>query len=421
MGPEGLANRAKETFLDSLGVMMAGLREDSSALIARWVCGQSAVRHSTVFAGDRYRTSAANAALANGVAAHAMDFDHLGHQSAVIVPCVLALAESLKARGRNVLEAYIVGVEVSAFLETALAQEAKALQLHSSSICGSLGAAAAAARLLNLQPSAIQVALGIAASLSSGLNQNFGTMVKPLHLGSAARNGILAAELAAAGFTANPEILDEKGTYFNQLAFPSADPLRRMYAFLDPGFAIKVYACPYSSQRPVEAVIRLAERYDLRPTDVEEIICIAPQNTFRVLIHHRPATSLEAKFSLEYLLAAGITARTIREDIFNIEQVSSTTMRRLVERVRIVEHAGPRTGNVTVQVRTTSGSNYEETVSHAPGHPKNPLSMERLQAKYRECCLQAGLSNVSIDDSLAIVMRIEDSEKVDGLITALQN
>src|SRR5262245_15348425 len=148
VGPEELANRAKATFLDSLGVMMAGLREEVSALIARWVRGQGAVGHSTVLVEDHFRTSAANAALANGVGAHSMDFDHLGHQSAVIVPCVLALAESLKAQGRSVLEAYIVGVEVSAFLETALAHEAKALQLHSSSICGSLGAAAAAARLL---------------------------------------------------------------------------------------------------------------------------------------------------------------------------------------------------------------------------------------------------------------------------------
>jgi 2-methylcitrate dehydratase PrpD len=142
------------------------------------------------------------------------------------------------------------------------------------------------------------------------------------------------------------------------------------------------------------------------------------------LIHHRPGTSLEAKFCLEYLLAAGVAIRTIREDVFEIERVRSPAMQRLVEKVRIVEREGQRTsgsGPVTVQVRTTSGSNYEETVSHAPGHPKNPLSLERLQAKYHDCCLQAGLSEESIADSLAIVMRIEDTEKVDALISALQS
>jgi 2-methylcitrate dehydratase PrpD len=247
-------------------------------------------------------------------------------------------------------------------------------------------------------------------------------MVKPLHLGSAARNGILAAELAAAGFTANPEILDEEGIYLNQLASCSPECLGKTHVFLQPGIAFKVYPCPYSSQKPIDAIIRLAQRYDLKPTDIEEIICLAPQNTFRVLIHHRPTTSLEAKFCLEYLLAAGIMARTVREDVFDIEQVRNPTMQRLVEKVHICEQPLPRTpdSEVTVRVETTSGYIYEQTVSHAPGHPKNPLSLERLQAKYRDCCRQGGLSDMAIADSLTIVMRMEENERVNELVTALQ-
>jgi 2-methylcitrate dehydratase PrpD len=423
-GSDGLVDRAKEAFLDSLGVMLAGACEESSRLIGGWVRKQAAPGESTVFAEGNLRTSAANAALANGVAAHTLDFDHSGHQSAVIVPCVLAVAESLGASGRNLLEAYIVGVEVSILLAQALGPEAKALQLHPSSICGSLGAAATACRLLGLKQNEVQVSLGIAASLASGLSQNFGTMVKPLHLGSAARNGILAAELSAAGFTANPEILDQKGVFFSELA-PSAaaEHLGKIYEFLEPGISFKAYPCPYSSQRAVDAAIRLADRHDVKAADVEEIICVAAQNTFRVLIHHRPTTSLEAKFCLEYLLAAGITTRTIREEIFELDEVRDPVKQDLVERVRIVERPVPRIhgeGDVTVQVRTRSGLLYEETVSHAPGHPKNPLSFERLAAKYRDCCRQGGLSETASAHSLEIVTRLEQVERVDGIIAALR-
>ena len=145
------------------------------------------------------------------------------------------------------------------------------------------------------------------------------------------------------GFTANPEILDQKGVLFSELA-PSAaaERLGKVYECLQLGLSFKAYPCPYSSQRAVDAVIRLADRHDLKPADVEEIACVAAQNTFRVLIHHRPTTDLEAKFCLEYLLAAGITTRTIREDIFELAQVRDRVMQDFVQRVRIVERPVPR-------------------------------------------------------------------------------
>jgi 2-methylcitrate dehydratase PrpD len=186
-----------------------------------------------------------------------------------MVPCVLAAGEQKDISGRELIEAYIVGVEVSTLLAKGLGSETHALGLHPAGVCGSLGAAAAAARILGLEPRQIQVALGIAASLTSGLSQNFGTMVKPLHLGSAAKNGIVAAELAAMGFTANPEIFDQQGGFFGALtAADTRETLGKKYRFLQPGIAFKAYPCPYSSQRAVDAVIRVAERHNLTPRDV---------------------------------------------------------------------------------------------------------------------------------------------------------
>src|SRR5262245_13792051 len=315
--PAELLPKVREAFLDSFGVMLAGSREESAQLAVRWVRSQGANGECNVIAQNGLRTSAANAALANGVAAHTLDYDHFGHQSAVMVPCVLALGEAHSINGLQLIEAYIVGVEVSTLLASSMTKETHEIGLHPAGLSGTLGAAAAAAKILNLPRQQTQVALGIAASMTSGLNQNFGTMVKSLHLGNAARNGITAAELAASGFTANPNIFDQRGGYFGALA-ETVGKLGRNYRFIEPGIAFKAYPCPYSSQRAVDAIVKIAERHPIKPQQVTEINCAAAPKTFRVLIHHRPNTSLEAKFSLEYLLTAGLVMRTINEESFEL-------------------------------------------------------------------------------------------------------
>jgi 2-methylcitrate dehydratase PrpD len=410
--PPELLPRVREAFIDSFGVMLAGSREESAQLAARWVRSQAAQGECRVFAQTDLRTSAANAALANGVAAHTLDYDHFGHQSAVMVPCVLAAGEAKGVNGRALIEAYIVGVEVSTLLASAMGEEAKVIGLHPAGLCGTFGATAAAAKILHLTREQIQVALGIAASMASGLSQNFGTMVKPLHLGNAARNGIMAAELASIGFTGNPNIFDEPGGFFGVLAAADVrEKLGRRFRFLQPGIAFKAYPCPYSSQRAVDATIKIAERQNIIPSDVMEITCAAAPQTFRVLIHHRPTTSLEAKFSLEYLLAAGIAFKTISEECFDVKHVGDPTMRGLVEKVRCIdaplERSTPGEGAVTVQVKTRAAV-FEETVSYAPGHPKNPLSWGKLVAKYRSCARQGGVEEPALARTLEMLTRIEE-------------
>jgi 2-methylcitrate dehydratase PrpD len=414
--PAELLPRVREAFLDSFGVMLAGSREQSAQTVARWVRSQGTAGQCTVIAAPDFRTSPANAALANGVAAHTLDYDHFGHQSAVMVPCVLAAGEAKRVSGRALIEAYVVGVEVSTLLAKGMSKSAQELGLHPAGVCGSLGATAAAARIFGLDPEQIRIALGIAASLTGGLSQNFGTMVKPLHVGNAARNGIVSAELAALGFTANPDIFDQQGGFFGALT--DANPqgiLGKKFRFSEPGIAFKAYPCPYSSQRAVDAVIKIAERHSVTPRDVIEITCAAAPNTFRVLIHHRPTTSLEAKFSLEYLLAAGLALKTINEECFELKHVNDPVMRDLVSKVRVVEaptkRESPGEGPVTVQVRT-SAAVYEETVSYAPGHPKNPLTSERLADKYRACARQGAIQEPAISRSLETLSRIDEIHDV---------
>ena len=421
--PTELLAKVRETFLDSFGVMLAGSREESARLAARWVRSQGAAGASTVVTQKGFSTSAANAALANGVAAHTLDYDHFGHQSAVILPCVLAAGEARGVSGLQLIEAYIVGVEVSTLLAKAMSQEAQAIGLHPAGLCGTLGAATAAARIFGLTGAQTQTALGIAASLTAGLSQNFGTMVKPLHLGNAARNGIMAAELAEMGFTGNSMIFDQPGGFFTALSGQApGEKLGKSFRFLQPGIAFKAYPCPYSSQRAVDGIVKIAERHLVKLEDVTEITCAAAPNTFRVLIHHRPSTSLEAKFSLEYLLAAGLRFKSISEDCFESQHVSDPLMRRLVEKVHMIdaplERGTPGEGPVTVRVKT-GATVFEETVTYAPGHPKNPLSWDKLAAKYCACARQGGIGESAVERSLEALGRIDEIGDVRTLVKIL--
>ncbi len=420
--PAELLPRVRQAFVDSYGVMLAGSREESALLAAGWAQSQGAPGDCRVFAQAGLRTSAANAALANGVAAHTLDYDHFGHQSAVLVPCVLATGETKGLSGRELIEAYIVGLEVSALLASAMGEEAKAIGLHPAGLCGTLGGAAAAARSLGLNQTHIQAALGIAASMTGGLSQNFGTMVKPLHLGNAARNGIMAAELAARGFTANPQIFDQPGGFFGKLTAEAVrECLGKRFRFIQPGIAFKAYPCPYSSQRAVDAIVKIAERHQIAPGEVTQINCAAAPNTFRVLIHHRPATSLEAKFSLEYLLAAGLIFKTISEECFDAKNVGDPKIRALVEKVHIIdaplERGTPGEGAVTVQVKTDAAV-FEETVSYAPGHPKNPLSWDKLAEKFRSCARQGGIDEPALERCLDLLTRIDEIADVRDLLNS---
>jgi 2-methylcitrate dehydratase PrpD len=256
--------------------------------------------------------------------------------------------------------------------------------------------------------------------LTAGLSQNFGTMVKPLHLGNAARNGIMAAELASMRFTANPMIFDQQGGFFSALRSEEInEKLGKNFRFLQPGIAFKAYPCPYSSQRAVDAIIKIAERHNVNPADVTEITCAAAPKTFRVLIHHRPTTSLEAKFSLEYLLAAGLALKTINEECFATKHVNDPVMRGLVEKVRAVDaplqRETPGEGDVTVQVQTRVAV-FEETVTYAPGHPKNPLTWERLAEKYRACARQGGIQEPALSRSLEMLSRVDEIDAVRELM-----
>src|SRR4051812_17588959 len=210
--PEATVRAARRAILDTLGVMLAGANEDTSVRARRLIEHRRGNGEATV-AGTALRASIEDAALVNGVAAHALDYDDVqaslsGHPSVPVLPAALALAERERASGAALITAFVVGVEIEAKLGRAVNPAHYEVGWHATSTLGTFGAAAAAGSLLGFTAEQMTRALAIAASMSSGIKANFGTDCKPWHGGHAARCGLEAAQLAAAGFTGNPHVLE---------------------------------------------------------------------------------------------------------------------------------------------------------------------------------------------------------------------
>ena len=217
--PPAAVQTAKTAMRDCLGVALAGSKEEDAKICAEIARQENAKKDTTVI-GQGFKTSALNGALANGTAAHALDFDHsftlMGQPTAPIIPAIFAVGESLGASGRQLIEAYVVGYEITGKLAHSLRDSAHD-GWHAPSTLGSFGAAAACGKLLGLSAAQVEMALGMAASMAGGIVANFGTMTKPLHVGLGARNGVLAAKLAAGGFTANGKAIESNFGFYQVL------------------------------------------------------------------------------------------------------------------------------------------------------------------------------------------------------------
>jgi 2-methylcitrate dehydratase PrpD len=389
--------RARRAVLDTLGVALAGYSEEAATIVGAMVREEGGGGEASVL-GQGFRAPAAGAALANGTAAHALDFDDVsasmrGHPSAPLLPALLALGEKLGVSGRDLSEAFVLGFEVECRLGRAIGEAHYALGWHATSTFGSIGAAAGCARLLGLDPERTGQALGIAASLASGLQQNFGTMTKPLHAGWAARNGVVAAALAARGFTADAQALEGSGGFL-RAASGGAEPdfgavvsgLGEAWEIVSPGIGVKLYPCCYATHRAIDAALEV--RSDAAGVDASRVEVIVSPGTLIPLIGRRPETGLEGKFSLEYCVAAALLDGGVGLKAFSDEAVRRPEVSALMERIEVREEGPqmnfPIEGIAEVRLATPDGR-LSARVEAPRGDPQRPLSWDELAAKFREC------------------------------------
>ena len=299
--PAKALETAKTAVMDCLGVALAGSKEECAKICAEIARQESAKEEATVI-GQGFKSSALHAALANGTAAHAMDFDHsftlMGQPTAPIIPSLISLGDALGASGRRILEAYVAGYEVAAKLCYSL-RESPHDGWHAPPTVGSFGAAAACAKLLGLDAPQVEMALGIAASMASGIVANFGTMTKPLHVALGARNGVLAAKLAQSGYTANSKAI-EGGFGFYKNFHPSApihdEPLEELgksYALLTDGIRIKPYPCGGLTHQAIDAVLDFRAQHRLTADIVQSINVDVTKHTFERIIFRVPQSGIQ--------------------------------------------------------------------------------------------------------------------------------
>src|SRR5438552_5005786 len=310
--------RAATALCDTVGVILAGAPEAAAKIVRRTLVSES--HGNCRVLGTAGRASASDDALANGVAAHAHDYDDmcfvsLAHPSCALVPSILAAGELACASGSAVLDAYIAGFELECRLGLVMnPRHYHERGWHCTSSIGTLGAAAAAARLLGLDAPSTVHALGIAASLACGIKENLGSMVKPLHAGMAAHNGVIAARLAKAGFVASNRSIDGPQGYL--AAMDSQNPpaaladaiadLGSRWEILETGITVKLYPSCAATHPALDALLGLKDKHRFTTEDIAGIDVDADSMASRLLTYGRPSTGLEAKFSMPFCAAAAI-------------------------------------------------------------------------------------------------------------------
>jgi 2-methylcitrate dehydratase PrpD len=423
-----IVGKAKKAIIDTHGVIFTGYKEQCSEILLDWVKNQGGKGQSTVLGYD-FKTTPNFAALVNGTMGHATDFDDVflpmrGHPSIPIYASVLAVSEAEQKTGKELIEAFLIGVEVVTRISSYMNPSHYLRGWHATCTIGVLGAAAAAGKLYGFNEEQFKTALGLSSSMISGLRLNFGTMTKPFHVGYAAKNGIEAAQLVKQGFEASHQIFDvEKGVfdlYTDEEIQPDwGDNLGKPFSIDHPGFNIKRYPCCYATHRAADAAHNLSKKLSLDFDDIDKIECVAPVATFTPLIHHRPKKGLEGKFSLEYVVAAMLMDQKLAPLTFTDEMVSRPAVQKLIPKVVAKEdpsiHEDRAKGDMGYVELIVYAKNrvYKERVAEAKGSANNPLNREELKEKYIDCHSLINKRETA-KSTFAI---LEDLENVDSVQT----
>ncbi len=393
---------ATQAILDTVGVTLAGAVTNTAKIIASTASLGQGPCH---IIGGSQQCDPLNAALLNGTAAHALDFDDMnqnmmGHPSVALVPSLFALGEQTNASGCEILRAYLVGFETAYKLGRAVTYAHHDKGWHGTATIGIFGAVAACCTLLKYDTTITAQALSIATSLASGIRANFGTMTKPLHAGHAGRNAIFAALAAKEGFTANALAFEANQGFFDVfLGTNIARPERALEKWydppeiLDPGVCLKLYPSGAHTHPFIEMVRSLVAEHSLSIEMIERIDVLSEQSRHDHINRPDPNSGLEAKWSIHYLLARTLTDGWPKLSHFSDSATKAPNVRALMARVHAKAHpdmnaswANKYGGEVVIT--TTHGQQHHAKIEHMIARgPSNPMSDKELRTKFLDCAL----------------------------------
>lgn len=439
--PEALRAESLRCILDGLGVMLAGVPEECTRIIHRYV-GSLGVVGAARAPGVPAAYPAEFAALASGVSGHAHDFDDtqlastpdrvyglLTHPTVPALAAALAVGQETRATGKELVRAFTIGLEVECKLAEAVNPQHYQRGFHSTGTLGVFGAAAAASALLGLDQERTRTALSIAGSKSAGLRVNFGTMTKPYHSGAAAQNGVVAAKLASMGYSADPSGLDGPWGFFAVAGGGVdeeyvLDKLGNPWSLLEPGVSVKPYPCGSLLHPAMDALRELVIAHDVAPENIREVRLGTASNVLNALRYAEPENALQAKFSIQFML--GVLALRRRAGIaeFRDEVVRSPEVRAMMRQVKPyldegIEAQGFERIRSQVEVELRDGTALRQEASVSRGTPERPMTREELAEKFADCAAGV-LPSEAVPNAIAAAWSVEGLGSVAELLDAVQ-
>jgi 2-methylcitrate dehydratase PrpD len=418
---DAVDHEAHRTLLNWLGCAIGAVQHAApqAAIAACQMLGGAA--QASVL-GSATRLDMCSAALVNGISSHTFDFDdtHLKtiiHPAGPVASAVLALAEQQGARGRELIDALVLGIDVACRVGNMMYPDHYDRGWHITGSTGTLGAAAGCARLLKLSVQQTQMALGIAASQPIGMREQFGTMTKPFHPGGSARAGLMSALLASQGFTASPraieaprgmsqtistkndwtEITDELGQRF-EISFNSYKP----------------FACGIVIHPAIDGCVQLRNVHGLKPQDIRQVALKVHALVLELTGKKTPQDGLQGKFSVYHSCAAGLINGRAGEDEYADEFVQNADVMALREKVVAVVDPQINEDQVDVTITLNDGRVLHHFVEHAIGSSTNPLSDGQLQHKFHDL-VQPILGTARVAPLVAAAMTLGDAADVRAL------
>jgi 2-methylcitrate dehydratase PrpD len=417
---------AAQCLLDFCGCAVAGAHDPLVDILVGEVASREHATEASLV-GRKERATAVTAALVNGAAGHALDYDDthttmMGHPSVPVIPTALALAEATGAGGRRLVEAIVAGFELECRLGGLLGAGHYLAGFHATATVGTFGAAAAAAHLLGLDADQWLCALGLAGTQAAGLKASFGTMAKPLHAGRAAATGLQAALLARRGFTAATAVVEcPQGFAATHAAGPASDvwleQSRGRFFICDTLF--KHHAACYLTHAAIEATTALRQRHQLVPDAVREIEVHVAPTVLGTCNISEPNTGLELKFSLRATTALALTGEdTAAPETYSDAKAADPRLIAVRNRVRVVEDSElvPTRARVVVHA---NGGRFEGEAD--TGVPSRDLEAQQilLERKFRALASPA-LGASRTEEAIVAVASVADAPNAAALLAALR-
>jgi len=417
--------------LDTLGVALAAVSTPVATIAFDYCTRTGGASEASVW-GTHLKLSVPMAAFANGLLAHALDYDdwdayiHVGHPTSALTAAALSLGEFADASGKDLLKAYALAIEIIAKI-AANAPNVQDRGFHSTPVFGSIGAAVATASLLKLEPERIKAALGIAASGAGGIHRQQGSMVKPFHAGNAARNGVEAVLLAQQGFTADAAIIEAPRGFCDTFFGPATCDYEKMitslgkpYFLESPGLGLKLPPCSAPQFLAADAALHLKREHNIRFSDVAKIEVSIPPLRYQRHYHPEVKTGLRGKFAINYVVALCILDGKLEIETFTDAKANDPQVQQALSKVHvIVDKTIPEPGPYCpVTVELTDGTRFAYTARIAKGHPENPMTENEVLDKFRSNA-KSVISEKQSKALIATILKLETVDNVRALVNLL--